>query len=98
MWTRFGSCKFIPSKCWLEKFFSSKVFDFSTTTEPVYKDYIRLGEQLVSQLYVSPRHTRVALVTFSSPGKTHTHFDLKQYKTGEQVDFWKISKLKLKDL
>lgn len=59
--------------------------DFSTTTHPVYKDYMRLAENLLSKLWVSPRHTRVALVIFSSPGKTHTEFDLKRYKSGEEV-------------
>jgi hypothetical protein len=61
------------------------VFDFSTTTQPVYQDYKRLSKQMVSQLYVSPRHTRVSLVTFSSPGKTHTQWDLKKFKTAEQA-------------
>ena len=63
----------------------SKVFDFSTTTQPVYQDYMRLSEQLISQLYISPRHTRVAMITFSSPGKTHTQWNLNKFKTAEQA-------------
>ena len=41
--------------------------------------------RLLRALYISPRHTRVALVTFSSVGKTRTKFDLKRYKTADQV-------------
>ena len=59
--------------------------DFSTTTSPVYRDYMAMGERLIRQLYISPRHTRVALVIFSSVGKTHTKFDLNRYQTADQV-------------
>uniref|UniRef100_A0A915DZJ5 VWFA domain-containing protein n=1 Tax=Ditylenchus dipsaci TaxID=166011 RepID=A0A915DZJ5_9BILA len=43
------------------------------------------AERLLRQLYISPRHTRVAVVIFSSIGKTHTQFDLSRYKTVDQV-------------
>jgi hypothetical protein len=59
--------------------------DFSTTTSPVYRDYMAMGEKLLRQLYISPRHTRVALVIFSSVGKTHTKFDLNRFDNVEDV-------------
>lgn len=59
--------------------------DFSSTTQPVYKDYAVLAERLIRKLYISPRHTRVALIIFSSVGKTHTKFDLKKYSTADEV-------------
>lgn len=59
--------------------------DFSSTTQPVYKDYAVLAERLIRQLYISPRHTRVALIIFSSVGKTHTKFDLKKFSTANEI-------------
>lgn len=59
--------------------------DFSTTTQPIYQEYKKLAERLVRQLYVSPRHTRIALVTFSSVGGTYTVFDLKRYDNADDV-------------
>jgi hypothetical protein len=59
--------------------------DFSTTTSPIYRDYMAMAERLLRQLYISPRHTRVALITFSSVGKTHTRFDLNRFDNVEDV-------------
>lgn len=59
--------------------------DFSSTTQPVYKQYEILAEQLLRQLYISPRHTRVALIIFSSVGKTHTKFDLDRYDNADDI-------------
>lgn len=44
-----------------------------------------MAERLLRQLYISPRHTRVALITFSSVGKTHTRFDLNRFDNVEDV-------------
>lgn len=44
-----------------------------------------MAEKMLRQLYISPRHTRVALVIFSSVGKTHTKFDLNRFDNVEDV-------------
>ncbi|KAE9554557.1 hypothetical protein FO519_002196 [Halicephalobus sp. NKZ332] len=61
------------------------VMDFSSTTHPVYKEYQKMSEQMLRQLYISPRHTRVALIIFSSVGKTHTKFDLDRYDNADDI-------------
>ncbi|KAH7707509.1 Protein C18H7.1 [Aphelenchoides avenae] len=61
------------------------VMDFSTTTSRVYKQYQILAERLLRQLYVSPRHTRVALVVFSSEKKTYTRFNLNDFDNADDV-------------
>ena len=52
------------------------VMDLSSTTFPLYQHYKEMAEQLLNRLLIGPRYTRVALITFSSVGKTHTHFNL----------------------
>lgn len=63
------------------------VIDLSTTTNPIYKNYIEMSEQLINRLLIGSRYTRVALITFSSVGKTHTHFNLNKYF----FNFWDIN-------
>ncbi|KAH7718223.1 Protein C18H7.1 [Aphelenchoides avenae] len=61
------------------------VMDFSTTTSRIYMQYEELAERLLRQLYISPRHTRVALVIFSSQRRTYTRFDLNHFDNADAV-------------
>ncbi|EPB67788.1 von Willebrand factor type A domain protein [Ancylostoma ceylanicum] len=61
------------------------VIDFSTTTDPLIKFYKEMSQKLVSALKIGPHHTQVAVVTFATVGKTRTKFNLKQYKTQQEV-------------
>ncbi|KIH64845.1 hypothetical protein ANCDUO_04837 [Ancylostoma duodenale] len=44
-----------------------------------------MSQKLISALKIGPHHTQVAVVTFATVGKTRTKFNLKQYKTQQEV-------------
>lgn len=54
--------------------------DLSTTTSPVYRKYIEMAEELTSKLLIGRRFTRIALITFSSVGKSRVQFNLDRLK------------------
>jgi hypothetical protein len=62
------------------------VIDFSRTTEPIYKRYMDLSQQLVSKLKIGKHYTRVALVLFASVGSTYTAFNLNKYDNASDVN------------
>ncbi|VDO60148.1 unnamed protein product [Onchocerca flexuosa] len=59
--------------------------DLSTTTNPVYRKYIEMAEELINRLLIGRRFSRVALVTFSSVGKTRAQFNLDRYFDGKDI-------------
>ncbi|CAJ0583944.1 unnamed protein product, partial [Mesorhabditis spiculigera] len=61
------------------------VVDLSATTLAIYDFYKEQAKALVDKLYISPRHTRVAAVSFASVGKTQTEFSLRRYDTGDGI-------------
>jgi hypothetical protein len=61
------------------------VIDFSTTTQPIYKKYIELSQRLVGKLKIGRRFTRVALIVFSTVGKTYTVFNLNAFDNAADV-------------
>ncbi len=61
------------------------MIDFSSTTHPIYLEYLTMAEKLVSQLHIGAGYTFVAMVVFSNVGSTHTIFSLKQYQSQEAV-------------
>ncbi|KAK0400083.1 hypothetical protein QR680_003346 [Steinernema hermaphroditum] len=75
-------CRTTTTSCELDLIL---VMDFSTTTTPIYKEYISMAERLISRLKIGPHYTRVSLVVFSTVGKTHSVFDLKRYDTADEI-------------
>uniref|UniRef100_A0A158PCM3 VWFA domain-containing protein n=1 Tax=Angiostrongylus cantonensis TaxID=6313 RepID=A0A158PCM3_ANGCA len=61
------------------------VLDFSTTTDPLVEYYKEMSQRLIKALRIGPRYTQVAVVTFATVGRTRTKFNLKKYKTQEEV-------------
>ncbi|PIO66606.1 hypothetical protein TELCIR_11674 [Teladorsagia circumcincta] len=61
------------------------ILDFSTTTDPVYRFYKEMSQRLVRSLRIGPHHTQVAVVTFANVGRTRTKFNLKRFKTQDEV-------------
>ncbi|VDM21644.1 unnamed protein product [Wuchereria bancrofti] len=61
------------------------VMDLSTTTNPVYRKYIEMAEELINRLLIGRRFSRIALITFSSVGKTRTQFNLDRYFNGKDI-------------
>ncbi|GMT24800.1 hypothetical protein PFISCL1PPCAC_16097, partial [Pristionchus fissidentatus] len=61
------------------------VLDFSTTTDPIYKEYKKMAAAIVKKMKIGPHHTQISCVTFSSAGKTSTAFNLKRYKDNAGV-------------
>ncbi|MCP9265419.1 hypothetical protein DINM_020707 [Dirofilaria immitis] len=61
------------------------VMDLSTTTNPVYRKYIEMAEELINRLLIGRRFSRVALITFSSVGKTRAQFNLDRYFDGKDI-------------
>ncbi|KJH51055.1 von Willebrand factor type A domain protein [Dictyocaulus viviparus] len=61
------------------------VFDFSTTTDPLIEYYKEMSKKLVQALRIGPHYTLVAAVTFATVGRTRTKFNLKRYKTQDEV-------------
>ncbi|KAK6021805.1 von Willebrand factor type A domain protein, partial [Ostertagia ostertagi] len=61
------------------------ILDFSTTTDPVYRFYKEMSQRLVRALRIGPHHTQVAVVTFANVGRTRTKFNLKRFKTQDEV-------------
>ncbi|EFO16780.1 hypothetical protein LOAG_11723, partial [Loa loa] len=61
------------------------VMDLSTTTNPIYRKYIEMAEELVNSLVIGRRFSRIALITFSSVGKSRTQFNLDRYFDGKDI-------------